>query len=60
MELLVMKQRKVTLEQQMQSYETINGKKDLLKAKFQDKEDAKYWALKKEANNMEIRSAASQ
>jgi hypothetical protein len=44
----------------MQSYETINGKKDLLKAKFQDKEDAKYWALKKEENNLEIRYIALQ
>jgi 5-formyltetrahydrofolate cyclo-ligase len=57
MELLMVKQRKATLKQQMQSYKIIKGKRDLLKAKFQDKKDAKYWALKKEVDNLEIRFA---
>jgi hypothetical protein len=41
----------------MQSYKIIKGKRGLLKAKFQDKKDAKYWALKKEVDNLEIRFA---
>ncbi len=53
----MVKQRKATLKQQMQSYKIIKGKRDLLKAKFQDKKDAKYWALKKEVDNLEIRFA---
>ncbi len=54
MELLMVKQRKATMEQQMQLYEIIKGKRDLLKEKFQNKEDAKYWALKKEVNNLKL------
>jgi hypothetical protein len=34
--------------------ETIKGERDLLKEN-QDIEDVKYWALKKEANDLEIR-----
>jgi hypothetical protein len=37
----------------MQLYETIKGERDLLKEN-QEKEDAKYWALKKELDNLEI------
>jgi 5-formyltetrahydrofolate cyclo-ligase len=40
-------------------YETIKRERDLLKVN-QNKEDAKYWALKKEVNDMEIRFAALQ
>ncbi len=46
MELIMEKQRKVTLEHQMQSYQTIKGERDLLKTN-QEREEAKYWALKK-------------
>ncbi len=48
MELIMVKHRKATLEQQMQLYETIKGERDMLKVN-QDRQDAKYWALKKEA-----------
>jgi len=41
MDLIMVKQRKAILEQQMQSFETIKGKRDLLKAN-QEREDAKY------------------
>ncbi len=53
MEFIMVKQKKATLEQQMQLYETIKGERDLLKEN-QEKEDAKYWALKKELDNLEI------
>jgi hypothetical protein len=43
----------------MQLYETIKGERDLLKTN-QDREDAKYWALKKEANDLEIRFTTLQ
>ncbi len=46
MELIMIKKRKVTLEQQMQLYGTIKRERDLLKANW-DRKDAKYWALKK-------------
>jgi hypothetical protein len=41
----------------MQSYETIKGEIDLLKTN-QEREEAKYWALKKEANDLKIKSIA--
>ncbi len=56
MELIMVKYRKATMEQLMQLYETIKGEKDLLKVN-QDREDAKYWAQKKEVNDMEIKYA---
>jgi hypothetical protein len=40
-------------------YETIKGERNLLKAN-QEMEDVKYWALKKEANDLEIRFVALQ
>ncbi len=49
----MVKQRKATLEQQLQSYEIIKGGNNLLKAN-KEREDAKYWALKKEADDFEI------
>jgi hypothetical protein len=39
--------------------EIIKGKRDLLKEN-QDKEDVKYWALKKEADNLEIKFTSLQ
>jgi hypothetical protein len=43
----------------MQSYETIKGERDLLN-KNQERKEEKYWVLKKEANNLKIRSIALQ
>jgi hypothetical protein len=40
-------------------YGIIKGERDLLK-KNHDKEDAKYWALKKEVNDLDIRPGALQ
>jgi hypothetical protein len=40
-------------------YEIIKGERDLLKEN-KDREDAKYWALKKEANDLEIRCTTLQ
>ncbi len=37
------------MEQQMQLYEMIKGERDLLKPN-QEREDAKYWALKRQAD----------
>ncbi len=40
------------MEQQMQLYEIIKGQRDFLKEN-QEKKDAKYWVLEKEADDME-------
>jgi hypothetical protein len=40
-------------------YETIKGERDLLKEN-QEREDVKYWALKKEANDLDIKFVALQ
>ncbi len=41
------------LEQEMQSYEIIKEEQDLLKLN-KEREDFKYWALKKQADDFEI------
>ncbi len=43
----------------MQSYDIIREEKFLLKLS-QGREDVKYWALKKQANDMEIKFVALQ
>lgn len=53
MEFILANQRKGTLEQQLQSYEIIKVEKTLLKLN-QEREDARYWVLKKQANDLEI------
>jgi hypothetical protein len=40
-------------------YETIKGKRDLLKEN-KDREDANYWALKKEVGDLDTRFIALQ
>lgn len=43
----------------MQLHDIIKGKRDLLKEN-QDREDAKYWALMRKANDLEIRFTSLQ
>ncbi len=51
--------KKVTLEEQMQLYEIIKGKRDLLKVN-KDIEDVNYWALKKKVDDLKIIFVALQ
>ncbi len=53
MELLMVNYKKVTLEEQMQLYEIIKGKRDLLKVN-KDIEDVNYWAMKKKVDDLKI------
>lgn len=59
MKLLMANQRKGTLEQQMQSYEIIRKKKDMLKLN-QEREDVRYQALTKQLDDLEMKFIALQ
>ncbi len=55
----MLNQSKGNLEQKHWSYDVIKEERDLLKLN-QDREDAKYWALKKHADDLEIQSTTLQ
>lgn len=59
MKLLMANQRKGTLEQQMQSYEIIREKKDMLKLN-QEREDARHQVLTKKLDDLEMKSSILQ
>ncbi len=59
MKLLMANQRKGTLEQQMQSFEIIREKKDMLKLN-QKRKDARYQALTKQLDDLEMKFTTLQ
>ncbi len=57
MELFQIGQRKNNLEQQLQSMDIIKEEKYLLKHNEAEKEDQKYWAMKKQTYEFEAQFA---
>lgn len=59
MEIVMLNQITRILEQQMQSYEMVKEEINLLKLN-KERKDARYWALKKQVDDLEIKSIALQ